>query len=384
VAVARRATLAVGLGGLLIGATARARVPCASDGPPLYADDEGYAAARAIEPSASVTLWGAPWASGALRRAGDPVDGAGFDLAGARFGVCGASDGAAYRIVYEPWDAAERARVDARSWGRMVDAALAWLPASWAAVAAGVSKVPFSRGREQPIGALPLAVLPYSTAAIAPDRRLGLTGDADFGVARLAAGLFMGSRSVDLDAPAGILAAARITLEPVGPVGRRTWPRYEARPPAPATGPSWNERMRGAAGLSIAYRRDGEATGWAAGADFALHAGRLALDGEVLYADHWPLERPTPTPGALGRRIGGFVEALVLVWSPWLAVAARAEYLDEDLSTARSGRFVAVAAGANLYALGPSIQLQALYSRRFPLAGGPGADALLFALTVGR
>lgn len=382
-AVARTAAL-VASGLAALAANARARVPCAAGGPPLYADEQGYAAARAIEPTATLTLLATPWARGTSRLAGAPTDGPGFDLGHARLGVCGGTDGLSYRLVWEPFALDERAHLDAHTWGRIVDASIAWLPAEWAAIAAGVGKVPLTRGREQPEGAMPLATLPLSTAALAPDRRLGLTGDADLGVARLALGVYTGSRLSDLDAPGGILVAARLVLEPVGPVGRRAWPEWD--PPTKGTDrpSSWNARVRGAFGLSAAYRRDSDSSGYLAGADFALHGGRLALDGELLYADKWPLERPTATPGQLGRRLGGYLEALVVAWSPWLAFAARAEYLDEDLLHPGPGRLLAFAGGANVYALGPSIQLQALYQRTIPLAGGIGSDALLFALTVGR
>ena len=383
----RRAAIVVG-GLAALAGVARARVPCAVDGPPIYADAQGYELLRAVDPSASVTLLATPFARGSSLLAGAPTDGAGFDLGRARLGVCGASDGLAYRLVWEPYALDERAHLDAQSWGRIVDAAVAWLPNHWSAISLGVGKVPFSRGREQPIGALPLATLPLTVAAIAPDRRLGLTGDADLGVARIAVGVYTGSRLSSLDAPGGVLATARLVLEPVGPVGRQAWPEWNDGETSGNGALSWNARTRGAVGFSVAYRQDGAGSGWAAGADFALHRGRFALDGELLFADRWPLERPTPTPGQLETRLGGYLEALVIAWSPWLAFAARIEYLDEDLSRPGPGRSAALATGANIYALGPAIELQALYQHTLPLVaaplGGMAADALLFALTVGR
>src|SRR5207247_2038279 len=92
-------------------------------------------------------------------------------------------------------------------------------------------------------GALALGHLPLSTAAIAPDRRLGLTVDADSGVFRLALGVYEGARLPSIDAPGGALLTARGELEPFGPVGRRSWPRYGA----------WSDRLRPATGLSAAY-----------------------------------------------------------------------------------------------------------------------------------
>ena len=350
-------------------------MPCAGDGPPIYAGPEGFGAASAFEPTGSVTLRAVPWAGrDSSRRSGDPTSGAGVDLARARLGLCGATDDLAYRIVWEPWDEGERARSDAGAWGRLVEAQVAWRPWDFAAVSVGIGKVPFSRGREQPAGALPFALLPHAIAAIAPDRRFGLSADFDVGVARIAAGIYQGARQPDLDAPGGVLVAARLILEPYGPVGRRLWPEY---------GP-WTSRLRGAGGLSGAYRRTDRTSGYAVGGDLALSWRRVAFDAEVLFADGWPLERPAVAPDTRARRIGGYLEAVVLAWTPWLSVAARVEYLDEDLAAAGRGRFVAFAAGASGWLLGPSLQLQATYTRKLHLAGSYADDALLIALTVAR
>ena len=104
----------------------------------------------------------------------------------------------------------------------------------------------------------------------------------------------------------------------------------------------------------------------------------------MLFADGWPLERPTDAPGVRARRIGGYLEALVIAWAPWLTVAARVEYLDEDLASPGRGRFLALAGGATGWLLGTSLQLQATYTRKLHLAGGYADDALLIGLTVSR
>jgi hypothetical protein len=361
----------------LLAAYAGAKVPCASDGPPLYADERGMVAAdqATTDPTALVTLQAAPWVGqDASRQAGDPVNSAGLELARARLGVCGAFESFAYRLVWEPWDAIERSRTDAASWGRIVDAQVAWLPYAWLAIAGGVGKVPFSRGREQPDGALPLGTLSYSAADLAPDRRLGLWFDADAGVFRLAGGAYEASRLPSVDHPGGLLLVGRAHLEPFGPLGRRAWPTFG----------KWTDRFRPATGLSGAYLLDGGATAYSVAADLSFAWRRLFVAGEFLYASNWPLERPTPAPNARGNRLGSWVEALVVLWDPWLSLAARGEFVDEDLQHPGRGRFAAVAGGLTFDLFGPGLRLQATYTRKIHLVGQFSDDALLLALTVAR
>ncbi len=356
----------------LISSAASARVPCSGDGPPVYADDEGYAPAKmaAIEPTALATI-GLTWArEAASRTAGDVArGGVNVDLVRARLGVCGVFEHFAYRLVWEPWDADERARPNAPSWGRLTDAQAAWLPWEWLLIAGGVGKVPGTRAREQPVGAPALAALPFSTV-IAPDRRLGITADADAGVLRAAAGVYEGAHDPSLDAPGGLLLAARATVEPWGPVGRRAWPEFAA----------WTDRARPALGLSGAYLLDGGVSGWLAGADLAFAWRRLFLAGEFVFADRWPLERFSTV--ARGRRLGAWVEALVAPRG-WFSFAARVEYFAEDLASAGRGDFVAVTGGANLH-FGPVVRVQAAYVHKLHLDGDDRDGAFLLALTLQR
>lgn len=370
----RRILLAVALA---LPSAAEARVPCAGDGAPIYAETEGFAPPKLkpIEATAMATLAVSVAGGDARRLNGDGTDGTGVDLLRARVGLCGGKDGLLYRLVWEPYDADERAHADAKAWGRLVEAQAGWAPTDWLAFTFGVGKVPFERGREQPVGALPLPWLPLATADLAPDRRLGLSGWADLGVIRAALGVYEASRLPSLDAPEGVLASARAELEPWGPVGTRSWPEYG----------QWTDRPRPSTGLSGAYRYVGGASSYALGADFAFAWRRLFASAEVLYAKAWPLERATATPGALADRIGAFLEAVVLAWRPWLALAARVEFLDENLAEPARGRLWALEGGATFNLLGPSLQLQAGYIHKFHLVT-PGLqdDVITIALTVAR
>jgi hypothetical protein len=223
---------------------------------------------------------------------------------------------------------------------------------------------------------------------LAPDRRLGLTLDAELGVFRLAVGAYEGERLPRFVQPS-LLVVARGELEPWGPVGRRTWPEYGG----------WTQRFHPATGLSGAYLLEPDGlTRFALGADLAFAWRRLAVDGEVLYAQGWPLERPTDgtvggcsrvAPGVPpGQCVGAFLEALALLWRPYLSIAARGEYVDEDLSLPGQHRFVALAGGVNVRVLEPLLQLQISYSRKIPLARAVdlldvSSDALIVALTLG-
>ncbi len=358
----------------LAAGSAAARVPCAGEGPPIYAEQEGYGLPEAVVPTASATLQLTGYAGrDTSLRSGDLTAGMGFALAQARLGVCGAHDGLAYRLIYEPWNLIERARPDAMAWGRLSDALVAWLPTApggdWSAIAIGVGKVPFGRGREQPSGALPLATRPLVIESLAPDRRLGLSGEADLGLFRLALGLYEGARLPSIDGLGGVLAVAHAQVEPWGPVGRRSTPEYGA----------WTERPRSTVGASAAYLwRDGK-SGYALGGELAFGWKRLFLSGEFLYADLWPLERPSETPGERARRLGGYLEASLRVVGPF-SLAVRGEYLDEQ----RGDRFFAAAAGATWLLIGPALQLQAIYSQKFHLDSARNDGALLLAIIVAR
>jgi hypothetical protein len=377
---------------LLAPALAAARVPCAGDGPPIYAQDEGLAPRR-LPPvllTAGATL-ALDIAGGDARRLnGDFADGTGVDLLRARIGVCGSASGLLYRLVWEPYDADERAHLDAQAWGRIVEAQAGWAPTDWLGFFAGVGKVPIDRGREEPAGALPLPWLPLITADVAPDRRLGLTGWADMGVIRAGLGVYEGARLASLDDPGGLLLSARAELEPWGPVGTQTWPEFPAAPPAGGSRSSastgdWTDRPRPSTGLSGAYLRRNNVSSYLAGADFAFAWKRLFAVVEALYAYRWPLERATPTPGALASRLGAFLEALVQVWRPWLSLAGRVEYLDENLAEPGRGKLWALEGGANLYVFGPSLMLQAAYAHKFHLDLGTLQDDLItLSLTLSR
>jgi hypothetical protein len=253
------------------------------------------------------------------------------------------------------------------------------VPLPWLAVAVGVGPVPFSRGREQPFGALPLPTRPGVAEALAPDRRSGLTIDGDLGVARAAVGIYQGARRLDLDALGGVLLTGRLVVEPIGPVGRGAWPRVESGP--------WAGRPRIAVGLSAALRGQAAGDGWAIGADLAVRYRRLLVDGEFLYARAWPLERPDAiapdaivAPTALPQRMGAWLEQVVRVWRDFLAVALREEYLDEG----GGRRALALVPGATLE-LPARLRLGSQLLVRMPLASAQGPNAaLLFDLTLER
>jgi hypothetical protein len=353
---------------------AGAEVPCAGEGPPILEGEHGYLppSMKAAVPTALVTLAGLPWQGReASAASGDPVAGGRVRLERARLGLCGHFEKLAYRLVYEPWDAAERGRADARSWGRFTDAQVAWAPRSWLVVAVGLGKVPSGRGREQPIGALAVPVLPGLTTALAPDRRLGVMVDAEVGVGRLAVGIYDATRNFNFDGFEGLLLVGRLELPLLGPVSRRNWPEAGA----------WTDRKRVIFGGTGQYRLSrGGGTGYLVGGDAGFAWRRVYVGAEVLYARRWPSERD-PTK-VLPRAIGGWAEAVVQIWRPYLMVALRGEYLDGNLDPV--GGFVGLTPAVTLALPGPLVQLQAMYSHKFHFAGRRADDVALITVTLER
>jgi hypothetical protein len=208
-----------------------------------------------------------------------------------------------------------------------------------------------------------------------PDRRAGLTLDMDFGVARIAGGVYQGAHRLDVDALGGVLLAARLVVEPFGPVGRTPWPTT-------APGP-WTARPRVAFGASGAFRDDSVGSGWMIGGDVAFTIGRFLVDGEVLYARRWPLERAAPFgTSARADRLGAWLEQVVVAWRSRIGLALREEYDDEGVLPHR----VALGGGVTLD-LAHRVRLQAAYLEALPLVGASvvGAHGVLLAdLTIMR
>ena len=362
--------VAVTVVALLGSSVVRGEVPCAGDGPPLYAGDNG-AMPPLRAPSELVATALVTTSIGIVGQ--DVAGGSGMRLERARFGFCGRAGEFAFRLIWEPFSIEERAHVDhsSREWGRLSDAAIGWAPFRWLVVTAGEQRVPSGRGREQPVGALALPLLPYTTIALMPDRRLGASIDGDLGALRLYAGAFASARTIDMlsrnTGAEGLLAVARITITPIGPLGARALPDAGA----------WTDRPRLRLGITVEY--DSHTGGVLAETDAAFAVGRVHLAGEVAFVRSWR--------GEAGNRyfyddaLGTWLEAVVKL-SDTIAAVARVE---ERWDYGTSG-FSALSSGMTIALPGPYVVLSAMATHvvRIEELRSTDEDLALVALTVER
>jgi hypothetical protein len=355
---------------------------CAGDGmpPPAYE----HAGSRlklpySVQVSALAQAWGAAFAGRDVRQTDlDAVDGAGLYLGVARLAACGLlrtpSGPLSWTVAYEPYSLDESAHPDHRAWGRIAAAELGFAPWRWLTISAGIRKVAFSYGHDEPLELRALPIVPYVSQSVAPDRRAGITLDDDFGAAHVVIGVYQGARDLRITSDGGMLIAARLVAEPIGPVGNTVSTRGDPE--------GWRKRVRFAVNASILYEYVAGASNYALAADGALHWGPVGLAGEYVFASHTTVEAPVrvlPFPAPL--RQGMWIQAAVMLWRPWIEVSARYDWLDNAGQAGQ--RFHAVTAGLDLYGR-KLLKLQALYTHKFhygPMStGAPEIDDDVFLL----
>jgi hypothetical protein len=347
-------------------------VGCAGDGSP----------SRKVQPSGYLSGALVPLAGRDVDpRFGDPVAGDGLVLRTARLALCGRVEirhtTLWYVLAYEPWDELERARTDATSWGRFTAAELGWSPWRWLTIWAGIHKVAFSFGHDEPEGALALPLRPALASSIAPDRRLGLTADVALGAARLAAGFYESARELaELGdrAQQGFLVTGRGLIEPIGPVGSSVSTLYDA--------PEWLRRPRFGLDFSAFYEWTRDSSSFAVGGDVPFKWGPLGVVVEYLYDSGSALERPSALAQPRIPRQGLTAQASVMVWRPHVELEARYEWLDETRPL--RDRFHAFTAGLSVYELEGIVRVQLAYTRKLHRTGAYDDQAALLAITLQR
>jgi hypothetical protein len=358
---------------------------CAGDGyPPNAFAHENARLPWSVQLSALASGWGVAFAGRDARQSDlDAVDTSGLYLGFARLGVCGrlltAKGPLVWNVVYEPYAVDESAQPDARAWGRFAAAEIGFAPWRWLTISAGIRKIAFSFGHDEPLQLRALPIIPYVSQSIAPDRRAGITLDDDFGVAHIVIGLYQGARDLSVTADGGLLLTARLVAEPIGPVGNTVTtlgdPAY------------WRRRPRFAVNASILFEYANGTSNYALGGDGALHWGPVGIAGEYLYASSTAVEAPLrhlPRPSLT--RQGLWLQAAVMAWRPWIEFSARYDWLDNPQQAGQ--QFHALTVGANLYAYRQLLKFQALYTRKFHYALLPGRpdiedDIFLIAAQVG-
>lgn len=312
---------------------------------------------------------------------GDAVDGDGFQARLIRFGLCGRVPlklgSLSWAVVYEPWSALEARRVDRYGWGRFAVAELGWQPLDWLGAYLGIRKVRFDFGGDEPEQQRALPLLPALTLGVAPDRRLGLTADVDFGAVRLIAGAYESARQLGDLAHAGILVAGRGLIEPLGPVGAALSTLDD--------GPFWQKRARFALDLSFQYEWTPAGSGWSFGGDLPFKWGPLGFVVEYLYASTLPEERPTFLPAPRTSRMGLFAQAALMLWRPYLELELRYEWNQRPLVEDPRGSFHGLTYGLTVYAWRTWVKLQLAGSHRIHYAGVNADDDVgLLVVTLAR
>lgn len=377
--------LLLGAGALLLLAPAHAEAGCAGDG-----EAGALPAGQAVAPSAIFAVRALPYAGRDLSlRAGDPGDAGAQVYAGtARLGLCGRlrlrRGELRYQFGYEPYDANEAARADAAPLGRLLAAELGYTVWRWLVISGGVRKLAFSYGHDEPEQALALPVRPTLSNALAPDRRLGLTVDTDWGPVRVIAGVYDSARTLRAIPEGGLLITARGVMEPFGPVGRSISTLRDE--------PFWRQRVRAGFNVSLLFDwnpRGDAPLGLAIGGDLPIKYGPLGLVVEYIYARSAPSEAPGVAPGQRADRQGVWAQAALMVLRPYLELEGRYEWFHgappPEAPSPGAGadarqRFHALSAGLTGFLYDNTLKLQAAYGRRFHDDGSQIQDDYLLVV----
>jgi hypothetical protein len=356
----------------------RERLGCAGDGaPPGSGWPRRYLSLTGLI-SGQVLFWAGKDLNVYL---GNPVDGDGFQFRLARAGLCGRIPiklgTLSYDVVYEPWSELERRRIDANEWGSFAWLDVGWQPLDWLGVYVGIRKVWADFATVEPEQQRELPWLPQLTLGVAPDRRLGLTADLDFGTVRAVGGVYESARNLQDVPNGGILVAARALVNPIGPVGLALSTLDDE--------PFWRRRARFGIDLSFLYEWTPNGSGWAVTGDAPFKYGPLGFVVEYLYASTMPEQRPSFQPAPRTSRQGLFAQAAVLVWRPWVELEARYEWSSRPITDDPRGSFHGLTGGVTVYAWRTLIKVQAAYSHRFYVDGlQPDDDLGLLVLTLAR
>jgi hypothetical protein len=314
------------------------------------------------------------WAGDAANlRNPDASDGAGVTLGAARIMMCGRWDTRRGRVWYhlgwEPWNVVERATPAAQPWGKLLAAEVGWWPWSWLGFYFGVRKLELLYGHDEPEEALTLPFRPFITTSTAPDRRWGLTIDDDFGVAHITIGLYEGAQDLVPSLDSGLLITVRLRAEPIGPVGYTLSTIYDA--------PDWRKRFRFGVNASVLLEYTAQYSGYVLAADVPLKWGPLGIGAEYVYAVSTREEGPITAPAPVWSRQGAWAGFALMMWRPWLELAARYDWMHQPRDPLR--QFNALTVGLNGYAWKTRAKLQLAYSHKFD---GIKDDSLLVMVTL--
>jgi hypothetical protein len=232
-----------------------------------------------------------------------------------------------------------------------------WTPHVLFRADAGLIRVPFSLSRQIDEADLRLPERAAITNTLAPDFRVGAGVSGDAGALSWAAAVMSSSRTLDADVfDRGLMVAARMAADPIGPVGATPWRR-------PASDP-WTDWFRFRHGISFMYGTLYEAKTIGAGMDLSAQWRRFSATAEYIFV-HAPS----------GNQQGAVVEPGITLGARRANVALRGEW-----QRAAGGNGWGVGAAITIYARDPRARLQAGFERTTGPAPLPAATSALARL----
>lgn len=244
---------------------------------------------------------------------------------------------------------------------RATDLYLSWAPTPAFHLDAGSLRVPFSLSRQVDEADLRMLERPGFVDAFLPDFRTGVAIGGDLGELLYRAAVMAADQTLEGHLfDSGVLAAARLTAEPLGPVGLAPWRLPPADP--------WYGWFRFAASLSVLYGTLAEPRTFAIDPDFQAQWRRLVVTAEYLFSVHY---RQGVTIDPASYRQGAAIEPGVTLLDRRLDLVARVDW-ERAAATDSWG----AGAGLTAYAPDPRLRVGAGFEWRHgpPAAGGTAAD----------
>lgn len=284
----------------------------------------------------------APWVGkDALLENGDVADFAGMRVRRLSLGLEGRAAG---NLSYDVW-------VDLASGPILSHARLAWTFRPELTIEAGVVKVPFSKSAIQSSTELLFTERPLAVERLLPDRQPGVAvyGSLFDGIATYRVGVFNGAADsragLGNDHP-GVLVAGRVAVTPLGALRAGQVDIARGAPRLEIGANSFYDMAAGYDGLAF-------------GGDVTFQGWGFSALVEYVHQIRTPLSQPVLAPSLNDRvvRNGFIAQASYLIWEKGLAVAARAERVDDNDALQDVGDVDALAAGLHWYVAGLDVNL---------------------------
>jgi hypothetical protein len=243
---------------------------------------------------------------------------------------------------------------------RATDLYLSWAPSRAFHLDAGSMRVPFSLSRQVDEADLRMLERPGFVEALLPDFRSGVAIGGDLGELLYRAAIMAADQTLEGHLfDSGVLAAARLTAEPLGPVGLSPWRLSPGDP--------WYAWFRFAASLSVLYGTIAEPRTFAIDPDFQAQWRRLVVTAEYLFLVRY---RQGVTIDPTSIQQGAALEPGVTLLDRRLDLVVRA-----DWQRAAAANSWGAGAGFTAYAPDPRLRFGAGFEWRHgpPDGGDPAA-----------